>query len=997
MTPPGTGRLRPPAARPPGGPAATADLTTAAPPGQTAAPAVDAPPGASAVAAAGELARQRPPVPLRRHQREALAELERMFEEGRRRAWVVLPPGLGKTLAGLEAARRLGRPVVVFGPNTAIQGQWIKEWEGFTPDPPAAGTDRTLSAPVTVLTYQSLASFDPDAEVDEDGGSAGSAPTAHLHRLRPQGLALVEALRAAGEVTLVLDECHHLLDTWGELLAELLRELPLATVIGLTATPPDRLTRAQHRLVEELFGPAVPGPSIPAAVREGQLAPYAELAWLTTPTAAETAWLSGEAERFAELTLQLLDPAADVSVPFLNWLDQRVVRRRTAGPGADREDAAAGAAHHDGAAAALPWYRFAKDNPALAGAALRFHHQGLLALPEGARLLEEHRHPPDAADWVCLLDDWIRRCLRRSTRPGDRAMTEAVRAALPAVGYQLTARGIRGGRSPVDRVLARSAAKTAAVREILATERDALDERLRAVVVCDHERATATLPADLTGVLDAEAGSARLVLGELVADRRTAGLAPLLITGRTVAAAPETARALAEFCTREQPALRLEPRPAADIPGAVELTGNWSSRRWVALATRFFEQGGSRVLIGTRALLGEGWNARQVNTLVDLTEATTPTAVVQTRGRALRLDADWPEKTSATWSVVCVAPEHPRGTTDWDRFVRKHEGYLGVTAAGAVMSGVAHVDPALSPYAPPPAEEFEAFNAAMLLRAGQRDRTRELWRIGEPYDDLLGQVVRVTAGTRGRRARPRMPAVSGAARYPVAVPAEAGVLPADLPGARVRAGLAGGGLATVTALGGGLAGLAVPLLPVAAGAVAWGGYTVHQALTRAGVLRAAVAEPVITQIAWAVADGLRAAGLIPRGAEAVAAEPDGSGRYQLRLAGVPQPASECFATALDEALSPVTAPRYLLPRYIVERGRYWAPRRPAGNPVVYHAVPAVLGENRRRATGYAEAWRRRVSSGDPVYTRTPEGAGLLAAQAGRSPLDITTALRHSWT
>ncbi|WP_210771869.1 DEAD/DEAH box helicase, partial [Streptomyces albidus (ex Kaewkla and Franco 2022)] len=336
----------------------------------------------------------RPPYPLRKHQEAALARLAEALTTGAAgagsasgagaprlaRAWVVLPPGMGKTLVGLEAARRLGDPVVVLTPNTAIQGQWLREWAAFAPGTAAvpAGTDRTLDSPVTVLTYQSLASFDPDAEIDEDGtetapaGARNSpAATQHLHRLRPQGLQLVESLRRTGRFTLLLDECHHLLDTWGELVAELLRELPDATVIGLTATPPDRLTPSQAQLVGELFGPAVQGPSIPAAVREGHLAPYAELCWVTTPTPLEADWLAGEAERFTELTTDLLDPGF-ASRPFLSWLDERFITR--AGP--------------DGAQ--LPWSRLARERPELAAAALRFHHAGLLALPDGARPQEEH-------------------------------------------------------------------------------------------------------------------------------------------------------------------------------------------------------------------------------------------------------------------------------------------------------------------------------------------------------------------------------------------------------------------------------------------------------------------------------------------------------------------------------------------------------------------------------------------------------------------------------
>ncbi|MFC4497344.1 DEAD/DEAH box helicase family protein [Streptomyces ovatisporus] len=977
--------------------------------------------------------RLRPPYPLRRHQREALARLAdalaagdgRAGGEGRDggeggatggaedadvrqgRAWVVLPPGMGKTLVGLEAARRLGDPVVVFTPNTAIQGQWLREWGAFVPEPdtrasvpslpedtraasPAvpAGTDRDLNTPVTVLTYQSLASFDPDAEVDEDGARTSRTAVRHLNRLRPQGLALVEALRRTGRFTLLLDECHHLLDTWGELLAELLRELPEATVVGLTATPPDRLTPPQVALVRELFGPAVQGPSIPAAVREGHLAPYAELCWLTTPTPVEADWLAAEAERFTELTTALLDPGF-ASRPFLDWLDERFVARR--GP--------------DGSP--VPWSGIERERPELAAAALRFHHSGLLALPEGARPREEHRRAPGAEDWVRLLDDWVRLCLRRSGSPQDADVLDALRTALPSVGHQLTARGIRGGRSPVDRVLARSAAKPHAVREILAAEDRTTGDALRAVIVCDHERATATLPARLDGVLEAEAGSALLVLQELAADPRTAALDPLLVTGRTVAASRATARRLVEFCREAAPRLTLTIEPLtdgqatceSDACGCVVVVGGcaaWNSRRWVALATRFFEQGGSRALIGTRGMLGEGWDARRVNTLVDLTEATTPTAVVQTRGRALRLDPEQPHKVANTWSVVCVADGHPRGDGDWNRFVRKHDGYLGLTDAGEVMVGVSHVHPELSPYAPPDTGEFDRLNAVMLQRAAARDEVRSRWRIGEPYEDELVHTLRVTVPRRAAGAGPVLP--PGDDRTPPAVPAPQGLSPSRLPAgpALSRTALAGA-FATAAPL----IALPWPAAVAAGGLAACTAYAATRTAAALAHLRRTAASPVPVLVAWATADALHAAGLVPRGADAVSFEPDETGAYRVKLDGVPAAASALFATAFDEAVSPLASPRYVVPRYVL------APpsaadavralrRRPVPNTVVHHAVPSVLAENRRLADVFAARWNVYVSAGGPLYTRSPEGAGVLAAQAGGSPLEVTTAMRVTW-
>ena len=67
--------------------------------------------------------------PLRIHQREALEALTRAWENADHpRAWVVLPPGAGKTRVGLEAVAGELRAhpdtrAVVLAPNTAIQSQ----------------------------------------------------------------------------------------------------------------------------------------------------------------------------------------------------------------------------------------------------------------------------------------------------------------------------------------------------------------------------------------------------------------------------------------------------------------------------------------------------------------------------------------------------------------------------------------------------------------------------------------------------------------------------------------------------------------------------------------------------------------------------------------------------------------------------------------------------------------------------------------------------------
>ncbi len=932
----------------------------------------------------------RAPYPFRRHQGLALEALAEVREE-RERAWVVLPPGAGKTLVGLETirregVRRAGSRALVLCPNTAIQGQWVRGWKSFVgPDSSRSipvGTTRDLTAPVTVLTYQSLAVF---AEEDGDPAVEGDSPDTStvIDRLHPNGQALVAALRAAGPLTLVLDECHHLLEVWGRLLAELLDLLPEAYVLGLTATPPEVLDRDQSALIDGLFGEIVHATSVPAVVREGHLAPFLDLIWLTTPDPVEADWLDAQGERFRELTTAVLDPTLG-STPFLTWLDQRF-------------------------AGEIPFARVAARHPDLGDAALRMRHTGLLRLSPDVVSGEQHDRAPSADDWVLLLDDWYDHVLRESTDPSDTDVVEKLRRALPSVGYQLTRRGLRRGRSNVDRVLARSASKSEALVAIVAAEHRTLGDRLAMLVICDHENAGATTSADLDGVLVDRAGSARLALATLLADPATRDLAPLMVTGRTVAAAPATLEKVRSAAGRSDLVVS---RP--DTDGIAELTGPWTSRDWVRVATEHFSARASRVLIGTRALLGEGWDAPAATGLVDLSTATTTAAVVQTRGRTLRLDPGHPGKVAVNWTVTCVTADHPQGDNDWRRTVRKHRGYFGVDRTGDVVDGVAHVHPSFSPYHPPSVAGFDEINAAMLVAAENRSGVREAWRIGQPYLDQVRQALWVRPSGPPSPADSTLPSVLTSALPAPAPPAvrltESGPrwsgrldVWRGWPGA--AAGLAGG-LAIV--VGAALMVGAVPL-GVAIAAVA-AGSTVVAARGAAGRRRVVLSEladgPDLLALAGAVADGLHASGVTSVGAEAVTWRPSRDGEIRVVLEAASREESEAFAVALAELIDPVRDPRYLVPRPVLTfpgaddatTPSAYLPLtrvRPAG--VVWHPVPTVLGVNARRAQRFATAWHAWVGGGAAVYTRTPEGAGILAAARGTAPLASGSVLRLDWS
>ena len=745
----------------------------------------------------------------RRYQKLALAAFERDRKAGRRSTHIVAPPGSGKTLLGIELARRLGRRALVLVPNSAVQMQWMRLARSFTDDPRLVASDPAQPGwELLCLTYQSLAQIDDpevalgrlaaarwaaeraaatggDAEAI-DREAAGWGPThpaaerrrRELARIgasikreiaqgRHEGVRLADLLAAparervrrlaAAQVgAVVLDECHHLASLWGYVVRAALGELTASSetphVIGLTATPPSDLTGEETDLYGELLGPVDFTVPTPAVVRDGHLAPFQELAWITEPLDSERDWLAEHDTRFRELVTALHDDA-EGPLSFPGWVITRV-RERRRGPDDETE---------------VSWEAFQRRSPALARAGVRFLASADLRLPDGAPRGEAYRRPPDLEDWLVLLSDYALRCLAASEDHAAASRYEAIAAALRELGFQLTRQGIRRGASEVDRLLTGSRAKGLGLVEVISAEAEARGDALRGVVLCDAELAPARPDDALTGVLDPAAGTARAAVSALAADLRTAPLRPLLVSGRGLRCAESDAEVLLAALAEEAEGRFALPTWEGELDGVlVSLRSSgaeWMPRAWVELATRLLVAGTTGVLVGTRGLLGEGWNCPQVNVLVDLGVAATSVSTQQARGRSLRLDPRDPEKLASNWDVVCVAPDLVRGTADYERFVRRHLHLFAPAEDGEIEAGPTHVHPELGPFAPPAVERFAAVNRDMVARSRDREAARERWRIGTPYraQELRTIVARAhrepaAAGARGRPGAARGPA-----------------------------------------------------------------------------------------------------------------------------------------------------------------------------------------------------------------------------------------------
>ena len=293
--------------------------------------------------------------PFRKYQGLILAHLgERLGAPEGDRLHIVAPPGSGKTIVGLELIRRLGAPAVVFVPTSTIQQQWCAEVaEKFLPEQFEAtritSMDPDRLAPINVFTYQLIsAPADSDDLVKElarrewiedllsagqvESEEAGERRLATLRERNPRAFAkdlanrcirvkqaflrggdpdvsrflhanarrLIDDLVALGVRTVVLDECHHLLDYWAVVIGELVRRIDGPTVIGLTATLPSPEDGFEYENYTGLLGDVDYEVPTPAVVKEGDLAPYRDLVAFVEPYPREERYLRDIEDEFAD-------------------------------------------------------------------------------------------------------------------------------------------------------------------------------------------------------------------------------------------------------------------------------------------------------------------------------------------------------------------------------------------------------------------------------------------------------------------------------------------------------------------------------------------------------------------------------------------------------------------------------------------------------------------------------------------------------------------------
>ncbi len=845
----------------------------------------------------------------RPYQQRVLQELEEHM--GDSHLHLVAAPGAGKTILGLEVARRINRKTLVLVPSLTIRNQWLSRFQDlFRTENCGVGelcsTELDGDAQLTVTTYQSL-------------------HAAKKHR--DQGIADLTDFE-----TLVLDEAHHLRNEWWKVLIELKDQLESLKLVSLTATPPYDVPAREWNRYFEMCGPIDSIISVPELVKEGNLCPHQDFVYFSLPSELEQ-------RDIREFRQQLED--------LKTWLMAS-----------------------DGFSRALlghPWvsnFEAVENQEEILAQPEIFASQVIFLNALGFEcksqkellgVAESTVPSPDDEWYEVLLTDMVAKNGEKYDQTA--AFKKELRHRLTSM--HAVARGKVSLTSPesLDKCLRHSESKLQSTLEIFELERSLMGDELRMVVLTDFIRKE-YLEQPIHEATGLRLGAVPIF--QRVREEHGSSIPLALLTGSLVVMPADKVSVFIDELKARDTA-ETSPRfvPLLSDPSYVRLSVSDSTRQLtVGAVTEMFNRGHIHLIVGTTALLGEGWDAPSTNTLVIASASSTYVQTNQVRGRAIRTNPGVPDKVSSIWHLACIEPDSTRGGWDFEKLKSRFSAFEGVSYAGdSIQSGferLHHVPRLWS------AESVHSLNQTSTELAADRLATATAW------SKALAPTAR--ARRNGIVEEIRVPNESIQRLDFFSHPKDRTLTLGNLTGATILAGAAlTPGLPLVAGYAGAALGLAI--LSKDLGPRYWKDW--------AQVLRVGVGPVALGRLAEVILGTLCELQLIKTDRSDIKLEfmPTRDGDGACHILGCSLFESDLFVRSMEEVLDPVENPRYLI----------WRPHPNRKMAQLgegdFHNAPGVVS-TRKQADVLLRHWKSRLGSAELLYTRHKEGRkALLKARA----------------
>lgn len=610
--------------------------------------------------------------PFRDYQSRVLRQIEDLLND--QKLHIVAAPGSGKTVLGLEVIRRLNQKTLILVPTINLRNQWKERFfDLFLPKEDKDlrqkweqefSMDLKNPKTITCSTYKALYSL--YKEKQEEGADALNT--------------MSDIYKEFGIQTICLDEAHHLKQEWWKALTAFIRAMNVK-MISLTATPPLDTSDLEWKRYIELCGDIDLEIFIPEMVVKKCLCPHQDYLYLCKPTREEQDKVDEELKRnLACQKTVLRDRELYQTIKQLPFLIKPSEYTTLLVKHPDYLE------HVVNYAAYVQEHYLMELEGSIPDAKKAFNRWDYRI-----RHMVQRMEAASADDWFLpLMQDILEKDPDHYPNP----LRENLSSILKKNHFLKNGKVSSYHTSEyLERTLLHSTSKLDAIVDIVQSESISMGQDLRCLILMDHIRKedlkkveTEEPLTDLGVSTVFERLRRQEHLGNLekffepetnenLLSQRAYRTRMGVLTGSLIILPNHVMEILTKDCG-------IPNAKIMGVTGYSMLEGNTDSSDKIAMAvTNYFQEGMIEILIGTAALLGEGWDAPAVNTLIIGSTSSMYVRTNQMRGRALRMNPENPEKVSNVWHLMAAATPLTK-SPEYGSMQQRFKAILGLSMDG---------------------------------------------------------------------------------------------------------------------------------------------------------------------------------------------------------------------------------------------------------------------------------------------------------------------------
>lgn len=591
---------------------------------------------------------------------------------------IVAAPGSGKTILGLELIKRLDKASLVLVPSIAIREQWIERFSsGFLKDPHDKdkwiSNDIKIQKPIICITYQALYSAYKKEKNNESIDDISNEDNDY------KDFNLLETLKKYNIQTVCLDECHHLKAEWWKVLETLIKQLKGCSLIALTATPPYDSNIIEWQRYISLCGPIDEEIIVPELINDNNLCPHHDFIYFSFPTIDE--------ER---IILKSYANGIKVFNKYKNHTKLIEIIKENQ-------------IYKDHNSFKKIFYEDEEYYTSL----ILFLLENKVKVPFFVKLLV-HFKKFEIKHFEILLQ---RVLFDDSSSYKNDALLLSMKKEFSALGVVHNRKVCLVHDDKINKLMTMSLSKLDSIKTIISSEIDSMKENMRCLILTDYIKQKAKSYIGNNKEIDS---FGTLPIFEYLRRQNIENVSLCCLSGSICIVPKKCKDLLKDFET-------------VDInDDYVEIIIQTSNRKQLVMSiTKLFEQGEFNVLIGTKSLLGEGWDSPCINTLILASFIGSYVLSNQMRGRAIRTSKTDLNKKSNVWHLVCLNPFDYNYSYDYYNLQKRFSTFVGVNINKQIIeNGIERLGINRIPYT---SYEANKINKIQLEQSKNRDKIKQVW------------------------------------------------------------------------------------------------------------------------------------------------------------------------------------------------------------------------------------------------------------------------------